>query len=286
MKHDFGLIERKYETGQPGDEDLTQWQRFEKYITSLTKASTADTKYKVLYVGRHGEGYRTHPSNIPPSLSLSSLTLSPDNVGEAKYGTKAWDDYWSKLDGDGELFWVDAHLTDKGKHQALDNHSFLKRQFGERKMPSPQKYYSSPLYRCLQTANFTYSGLDLPSDRPFVPVVKEMLREVMGEHTCDRRSSKTIIHDAFPDFPIEPGFAEEDELWEADHRETHPEHDIRTRRLLEDVFEHDDTDDAFVSFTSHSGSIASLLRVLGHHEFKVPTGGMMPIFVRATRTTS
>ena len=38
-------------------------------------------------------------------------------MGEAKYGTKAWDDYWSKLDGDGELYWLDAHLTEKGKQQ-------------------------------------------------------------------------------------------------------------------------------------------------------------------------
>ena len=146
-------------------------------------------------------------------------------------------------------------------------------------MPAPQSYYTSPLYRCLQTANISYAGLDLPANRPFVPVVKELLRECMGEHTCDRRSSSTVIHEAFPDFQIEPGFSEEDVLWQADHRETHAEHDIRTQELLDDVFEHDEH--TFLSFTSHSGAIASLLRVMQHREFRLPTGAMIPVVVKA-----
>jgi broad specificity phosphatase PhoE len=172
-------------------------------------------------------------------------------------------------------------LTEKGKKQALENHSFLVHQFKDAKMPFPGRYYSSPLYRCLQTANHTYSGIDFPSDRKYKPLVKEMLREVMGEHTCDKRSSKTVIREAFPDAEIEAGFSEKDELWQADHRETHDEHDVRTRRILDDVFENDEH--TFLSFTSHSGSIASLLRVLGHREFKLPTGGMIPLFIKATK---
>ncbi len=151
-------------------------------------------------------------------------------------------------------------------------------------MPPPGRYYTSPLYRCLQTANMEFSDLDLPSDKQFKPLVKEMMREVMGQHTCDRRSSRTIIHGAFPDVDIEDGFSEEDELWQAAHRETHDEHDVRTRALLDDVFEHDEH--AFLSFTSHSGSIASMLRVIGHCEFRLPTGGMMPLFVKATKSSS
>lgn len=209
------------------------------------------------------------------------LLTHPDNLGEAKYGTKAWDDYWSKLDGDGDLFWDDAHLTAKGKQQALSNNAFLKRQFSEAKMPLPAKYFTSPLYRCLQTANLTYSGIELPASKSFVPLIKELMREVMGEHTCDRRSSRTVIHDAFPDWPIEVGFSEKDELWQADHRETHAEHDARTQEMLDDVFEH--AEDVFLSFTSHSGAIASLLRVTGHREFRLQTGGMMPILVKATK---
>lgn len=205
-----------------------------------------------------------------------------DNIGEAKYGTKAWDEYWSKLDGDGELYWADAHLTDKGKQQALDNAAFFNHQFTEAKMPAPEHYYSSPLYRCLQTANFTYAGLEVPADRPFKDLVKEKLREVMGEHTCDKRSTRTVIQDAFPDVTIEPGFSEEDELFQVDHRETISEIATRLHELFEDVFEHDSH--TFISFTSHSGAIAAMLRVIGHQDFKLPTGGMLPVLIKSTRS--
>jgi broad specificity phosphatase PhoE len=204
-----------------------------------------------------------------------------DNVGEAKYGTKAWDDYWSKLDGDGELYWFDAHLTDVGKKQASNNNAFFDSQYQEAKMPAPEKYYVSPLYRCLQTANLTFSGVDIPSERPFKPLIKELLREVMGEHTCDKRSTRTVIHIAVPAWDIEPGFTEDDELWQADHRETNAEHDARTQNLLDDIFANDGH--LFISFTSHSGAIASLLRVVGHRQLRIPTGGMMPMLLKATK---
>ncbi|KAK3686399.1 putative phosphoglycerate mutase pmu1 [Vermiconidia calcicola] len=249
---------------ESGDEQSTQWQRFEKYVGHIVESSPDGTTYKVIYLGRHGEGYH--------------------NVGEAKYGTKAWDDYWSKLDGNGEIIWDDAHLTDRGKQQALDNSAFFNRQFAEAKMPAPERYYSSPLFRCLQTAYATWSGLEVPADRPLRLIVKELLREVVGEHTCDRRSSRTVIDDAFPEAEIEPGFSEKDELWQADHRETHAEHDTRTQQLLDEIFSHDEH--TFISFTSHSGAIASLLRVIGHQQYPLPTGAMMPVIIKATKATS
>lgn len=213
-------------------------------------------------MGRHGEGYH--------------------NVAEAFYGTEAWDAYWSKLDGNGTATWSDAHLTDVGKEQALEAHAFFGEQLAWAKMPAPEGYYVSPLFRCLQTAHLTFAGLELPAERGFRPVVKEMLREVMGEHTCDRRSSRTVIHEAFPDWGIEGGFKEEDELWRADHRETHEEHDARSQALLDEVFANDQS--LVLSFTAHSGTIASLLRVVGHREFRLPTGALIPVLVKATKT--
>lgn len=267
--HNFGLLDRDYPNELPEDKSLPQWRRFEKHITALVNASRSSddsTQYKVIYLGRHGEGFH--------------------NVGEAKYGTQAWDDYWSKLDGDGELYWKDARLTEIGKGQALLNSAFLKKQLSPNVgMPAPQAYFTSPLYRCLQTANVTYAELEgLPADRPFAPMVKELMREVMGEHTCDRRSTRSVIHHAVPKWRIESGFTEEDELWQADHRETYEEHDLRTVTLLDDVFSHAGQQHLFLSFTSHSGAIASLLRVTGHVEYKLPTGGMMPILIKATRS--
>lgn len=77
-------------------------------------------------------------------------------------------------------------------------------------------------------------------------------------HTCDRRSSKTAIHKAFPGFVFEKGFKEEDPLWEASVRETNSAMDARTKTVLDDVFGSDDA--TFLSISSHSGEIGSILR--------------------------
>lgn len=69
----FGLINRNYSTDPHADPDrrLTQWQRFGAYVDSLNKRSEKGTMHKVLYLGRHGEGFH--------------------NVAEAFYGTELWD---------------------------------------------------------------------------------------------------------------------------------------------------------------------------------------------------
>ena len=72
-KENFGLIPRAY----PSDETLqdveskTPWQRFEHYVKTLNGNAEEGTEYKVLYLGRHGQGYH--------------------NVAESRYGTKLWD---------------------------------------------------------------------------------------------------------------------------------------------------------------------------------------------------
>ena len=96
-------------------------------------------------------------------------------------------------------------------------------------------------------------------------------------HTCDQRSTKSSLQAAWPNFKFEAGFAENDELWRSDHRETDEELDARIEALLDDIFETDD--DTFISLTTHSGVIQSLLRVTGHRSFKLPTGGAIPILV-------
>lgn len=98
-------------------------------------------------------------------------------------------------------------------------------------IPLPETYYTSPLHRCLATADITFHGLQLPAQQPCVPEVKELLREVIGVHTCDRRSNKTYIHAHFPTYTFEPGFAEEDEMWRADVRESPFVHDVRIFRI-------------------------------------------------------
>ncbi|KAK3174602.1 hypothetical protein OEA41_001848 [Lepraria neglecta] len=187
--------------------------------------------------------------------------------------------YWSKLDGNDTVTWADAHLTDKGIQQAQIANNFWKAEITTQKIPVPQKYYTSPLHRCLATANITFSELELPDTQPFIPEVKEFLREVNGVHTCDRRSNKTYLHSEFPPYVFEPGFAENDELWSPDVRESDPDLDARLKKLLDDVFTHDSS--TYISFTAHSGAISALLRDLWHRPFRLQTGGVIPVLVKA-----
>ncbi|KAH8821123.1 phosphoglycerate mutase family protein [Xylogone sp. PMI_703] len=257
----FGLIDRRYSTDAEFDPERskTQWQRFEYMVNKLNEKAEEGVQYKILFMGRHGQG--------------------DHNVAESFYGTKAWDCYWSMKDGNDTTTWADANLTPKGRNEALIANNFWSSLLTTQFTPAPESYYVSPLSRCLETCKLTFTDLPLPSDRPFKPTIKELFREVIGVHTCDRRSTKSHIHEAYPEWVFEEGFTEEDELWKGDQRETHDGMDIRTRTVLDDVFSHDKN--TWISITSHSGEIASILRVLRHREFDLGTGQAIPVLVKA-----
>jgi len=242
-----------------GDNSKTQWQLFEDHVALLNKKADSKTHYRVLFLGRHGQGVH--------------------NVAEAKYGTKDWDCTWSKLEGDGTLYWVDPRLTPLGIEQVQAANNLWAKQLSDGKMPAPQTYYTSPLDRCCHTAQITFSNLTLPSDQPFVPTVKELLREVNGVHTCDKRSTRTYIHTTYPSYVIEPSLTESDELWSPTIRESDSQLDARLKSLLDDIFTNDES--TWISLTSHSAAIGSMLRVLGHREFRLKTGAVMPVLVKA-----
>ncbi|MCJ1471388.1 hypothetical protein MMC13_000027 [Lambiella insularis] len=252
--NDFGL--KPLPTSPSTDE--TPWQIFEKRVHHLNQNSDPNIQYKVLFMGRHGQGVH--------------------NVAEKLYGTPMWNCKYSLHDGDATMQWADAHLTPLGIQQAQTAHAFWAAQLAREKMPAPQSYYASPLDRCLATANITFAGLALPADRPYEPT---LLRETHGLHTCDRRSSRSYIRTRYPNFRIEASLSEEDELWTAELRESDSALDVRLQRLLDDVFENDGA--TWISFTSHSGAIAGLLRVLGHRPFVLLTGSVIPVLVRAKR---
>ena len=236
----FGLIDQAYpnDTKAHHSHDLTQWQRFKHQVSFLNRNAPRGVEYKVLFMGRHGQGFH--------------------NAAETFYGTPAWNCYYSVRDGNSTVTWSDARLTPLGVSQALAVNQFWKTEIAVQKIPVPQTYYTSPLTRCLQTANLTFSGLSLPRKYPFIPEVKEFFREGISGHTCDRRGSKTYIHNAFPSYKIEPDFTETDQLWKALQAETSVDQDIRSKKVLDDVFSADDS--TYISITSHSGEIASLLR--------------------------
>ena len=238
--NNFGLINRTYATDSTYDPHgtKTQWQRFAYVVSDLNAKAPAGVSYHVLFMGRHGEGYH--------------------NAAESFYGTPAWNCYYSELDGNATVTWADAHLTPKGVQQALTANAFWAHEIATQKIPLPQSYYVSPLTRCLATANLTFTGLQLPSyATPFVPQVKELFRESISGHTCDRRSSKSYIHANFPTYTFEAGFRETDTLWEALHGETSIDQEIRSKVVLDEVFSQDKS--TYISITSHSGEIGSIL---------------------------
>jgi broad specificity phosphatase PhoE len=259
----FGLIERKYPSdwtywGSYWGRKPTSWQRLNHYVESLNRKSKHNERYTLLFLGRHGEGYH--------------------NAAETYFGTPAWNCYWSEKDGNSTVTWADAHLTPKGVVQAQDVNRFWKKLLTTEKIAAPQAYYTSPLFRCLDTARLTFSGLPLP--RKFVPTIKEYFREGISAHTCDRRSTKSYIHAHFPSYKFEKGFAERDPYWTELHAEPSADQDIRSKKALDDVFTSDRS--TYISVTAHSGEIASLLRVLGHRVFGLSTGAAIPVLVKAT----
>ena len=260
-KNLFGLKARTYSSDDSlskGSES-SQWQRFETYLASLNRDAPADTTYRLLFLGRHGQGYH--------------------NVGESYYGTTMWDCYWSTLDGNKTVSWSDARLTNLGKGQAQEAHDFWEQMIQEQSIKLPESFYVSPLDRAIETANITFTSVVEP--RSYKSTVKEMLREGNGVHTCDRRSSRSTIQKRWPDYRIEQGFSEEDKLWKPDRRESHSALTERLNELLDDVFDHDSN--TWISMTAHSGTIMATLNAVGHRKFPLQTGGVIPVLVKAER---
>ncbi|KAI0129440.1 histidine phosphatase superfamily [Xylariales sp. AK1849] len=257
----FGLLNRTYLTDEEFDPagTKTQWQRFESYVNTLNVEADSTTQYKVLFMGRHEEGYH--------------------NAAETFYGTPAWNCYWAEQDGNATVTWADAYLTEVGIAHTTKANNFWKSQLAAQKMPAPRSYYTSPLNRCTVTANLTFNGLDLPAEYPFVPTVKELFREGISIHTCDRRSNRTHISSLFPFYQIEDGFTEYDELWNGTFGESADAQLKRSKAVLDDVFSNDEN--TWLSITSHSGEIAKLLSVLGHRLFTLSTGQAIPVLVKA-----
>lgn len=175
------------------------------------------------------------------------------------------------------MTWYDAHLTEKGKRQALEIADFLKTSAAEFRMPLPKMHYTSPLARCLETTKLAFSGVET-SEGNLKVVVKEDLRERLGVHTCDRRRTRSWIEAQYPDFKIEDGFTENDNLWKSQTRESQEEHVIRVERLLADIFENNT--ELIVSLTAHSGAIRALYAAVDHREVWVDAGAIVPVLIK------
>ncbi|BGP52917.1 putative phosphoglycerate mutase pmu1 [Rhodotorula sphaerocarpa] len=249
LDESFGLI----------DDGPKRWNHLREEVERLNEEARDGTAIKVFFLGRHGEGWH--------------------NVAERSYGTPEWNRYWSKVNGDGNMTWgPDARLTEIGIEQAKRVHRAWKAQALAR-APVPSSLFSSPLSRAASTGEITFAGLSSVK-----PIFMETIRETIGVHTCDKRHSKTWLAQEYSGFSFEDSFAEEDELWLPDERETEEEQDQRSRRALDQIFASEKED--FISITAHGGTIGSILRVVGHPSVQTQTGSVTPVVIRAQRDAS
>ncbi|ODV63772.1 histidine phosphatase family protein [Ascoidea rubescens DSM 1968] len=234
------------------------WNQVKFDLKILNDNSPDNVAYKLLFLARHGE--------------------APHNAAKIYYGQKAWDCYWAHLPGNRTMTWLDGHLTELGTQQAKDNNPSWKKQL-TKDAPFPSSFYCSPLTRSIETLIYTWNDIGLFAPPYVHPVFKEMLREDNGVDTADIRMNKTYLSKVYPEFEFEDGFSEEDELWDPYFYESNEAHDVRSHRFLDDIFANDSS--AFISVTSHSGTIYSIFRVIGHADYIVDTGGMVPVIVKA-----
>jgi len=255
----FGLI----------DDSKERWATFQRKIDELKGNAGEGVQYKVVFLGRHGQGYH--------------------NVAEAKYGTETWDAYWSTLNGDDELTWgPDPLLTPLGQSQATEARDawISELPYG---VPLPEQFFSSPLKRALDTwaLTFTVEGKDevLPEQKRRVTIL-ENCREEYGIHTCDLRSPLSALQTIYPSptYTFEPDFAEEDPVWRKDERETKAHIALRARAVLDAIFH--DPDTTVVSITAHGGFINGFLVAIGRSSYSLPTGGILPVVVKYTPPSS
>jgi len=240
----FGLVSRS-------------WPAFIAEIDGLLSKRSESVSYKVLFLGRHGEGYH--------------------NVAITKYGKKAWDEKWSLIDGDGELTWgPDPRLTPIGEEQAHSAHAAWEREL-RNGAPVPQRFYCSPLTRAIHTLELTFENI-LPTHMK--PFILENCREMVGEHTCDKRKTRSEIEAEFPNVVFEDGFEEDDVLWTPE-RESDESVEKRAKLILDRIFQYDH-ENTYISVTAHSGWIDGVLRAMGWKDYDLPTGGIIVVVVKGT----
>ncbi|KAK0477032.1 histidine phosphatase superfamily [Armillaria novae-zelandiae] len=243
----FGLLDASPE----------RWETLKSAVKKLNNDSASGVSYKLFFLGRHGQGYH--------------------NVAETKYGTQAWDDYWSKLDGDGELTWgPDPLLTPLGESQANDARGKWETEL-HHGIPLPEKAFSSPLQRAMRTYLLTFDGIAVPCK----PMVLENCREEYGVHTCDKRHPLSWIQFNYPQLLVEDGFSEQDVLWKPDTRETKAEVNARAKQVLDGIFTLESS--TYISITAHGGIINGLLACIGRNAYSLPTGGVLPVVIKSVR---
>ncbi|GJJ14515.1 hypothetical protein Clacol_008779 [Clathrus columnatus] len=258
------------------DDSPSGWDNLKNQIAELNSTAPTGTTYKVLFIGRHGEGFHNRAiSQYGAEVSVYIFTCSRINPFLI-IKREEWDRLWSKMAGDETMTWgPDPLLTELGITQAKNVNRVWKEEL-HHNIPIPERLYSSPFSRAVHTAIISFSDVIFESGSIANPnpiaIIKEKLRERNGVSLCDKRNTRSYLLENYPQFRIEEGFTEEDELWRSDHRETDEETTIRLREALDEIFS-EDYSSTYLSITAHVGAIGAIRQVLGAPVRRLPTGG-------------
>ncbi|KAH8765310.1 histidine phosphatase superfamily [Diaporthe sp. PMI_573] len=257
----LGLLDRDYKDSTDASEASPGWALFARHVQHLNDKADTGVAYKVLFVVRHGRGVH--------------------NVVMEEVGSAEWKSHWSKLDGDGTRTWFDPELVKEGVDEAKDLGRFFADGVKNKGFSLPDTIYTSPLARCLVTTKLVFKDVMEGQGKPFKPEIKELLRERLTDHTCDRRRSSKWIKSAYPEYELETGFADEDTLWHSDRYESDVEHMARTQQLFEDIFESEAG--TFIALVTHSFTFSAILQVIGAPMFRVSEGAMVALLVQSRK---
>lgn len=280
----FSIVPGFFKQSDPTTDDLTydsltdhfglakpSWHAALQELETLNASADEKTAYKLVFCARHGQGYH--------------------NLAVEVFGLDAWNDHYSHLGSaklpNGEVieYGPDPFLTSLGEEQAKSMHDAFEREISDHGCPIPSKLYSSPFTRSAQTLTITMDGITVSKEKTMLkPIVTENLRETIGGHLCDKRSTMKIFNKRLANwgFEFENGFQEEDLLYKDDERECLSDHAIRAYKFLNMLFSTANKDQ-IVYTASHSGTIKALLVATGHRAYTVPTAGMIPLLIKGEK---
>ncbi|KAK6461301.1 histidine phosphatase superfamily [Scheffersomyces coipomensis] len=229
------------------------WQKVLDDIRNLNIQHGDKKSYKLFYLQRHGEGWHNYA------------------MSKSYYNSSEWGCYWQLQSGDDVIEWEDALLTPLGIKQ-INN---LRDQFDREELPFPNQFYVSPLRRTVKTWELMWKD---KTDQK--AIVKEFARESYGIGTESKRHDRKYLEDNFDFLTFENGFNDEDVLWTDKVHESKQHRNWRAQTLLIDIFQQLKQEEVdVISIVSHSGLISSILKVIGHKKWKLPTGSMIPVVI-------
>ncbi|KAJ9128176.1 hypothetical protein QFC24_000468 [Naganishia onofrii] len=198
------------------DETPDRWNKFKASVEKLQREAPENVKYKVMFCGRHGQGWH--------------------NFGASKYDPVSWELDLTKRNGDGEIVWgPDAELTPLGEKQALTVQEGWKRNLALG-APMPEVWFCSPLTRTAETMRLSFG--DILEGK--TPIFVEAFREIFVLTIVGIPQFQSYLQERYPTYEFEPGFAEEDPWWKPDERELETNRRERLRNAMFKLFDEND----------------------------------------------